>query len=57
VLLGGEFATAETFIDGVAAKTSEGAVYYVVDSAGTKSELQAWLRQRLDEYRRNTVPR
>ncbi len=51
VLFGGKLASAEDFIDNVAAKTSEGALYYVIDKAGKKSELRVWLAERLQEYR------
>lgn len=50
-LFGSEFASAEDFIDRVAAQTGEGAVYYVTDKEGKKAELQGWLRDRLQEYR------
>lgn len=51
VILDSEIASAEDFINKVAAHTSEGATYYLIDKAGEKVELKAWLLDRLQERR------
>lgn len=51
VLLAGDLGSAEEFIERVAARTTEGDIYYVVSGEGGRTELQAWLRERLQAYR------
>jgi hypothetical protein len=48
--------SAEDFIREVATRTHDGSVYYVIDKAGNKKELAAWLSEILAE-RRSLAPK